>query len=54
MPHCSPLTKGVVSISRIFNADRHVGIAISGLYTDASALVEFATNEANDFRIDNG
>ena len=39
---------------RIFSADRHVGVAISGLYTDATALVETATNEANNYRVDNG
>ncbi len=42
------------SNKRIFNVDRQVGVAISGLYTDACALVEFATNESNNYRIDNG
>lgn len=42
------------SNKRIFNVDRHVGVAISGLYTDARALVEFSQNEANNYRIDYG
>jgi len=39
---------------RIFNIDRHVGMAASGLYPDARQLAETASNEAANYRADYG
>ena len=35
---------------RIFNVDRHVGMAASGLYPDTRQLAETAANEASNYR----
>lgn len=42
------------SNQRIYNIDRHVGMAISGFLADARALVEVARNEASSFRSEYG
>merc|ERR1712183_345049 len=39
---------------RIFNVDRHVGMAASGLYPDTRQLAETAANEAANYRADYG
>jgi len=39
---------------RIFNVDRHVGMAASGLYPDTRQLAETAANEASNYRADYG
>ena len=39
---------------RIFNVDRHVGMAVSGLLADGRALVEHAANEAASYQSDYG
>ena len=38
------------SNQRIFNIDLHIGMAIAGLLTDARELVEFARNEAANYK----
>jgi len=40
--------------TRIFNVDRHVGMATSGLYPDARQLAETGRNEAANYRADYG
>ena len=40
--------------SRIFNVDRHIGMAASGLYPDARQLAETARNEAANYKADYG
>ena len=35
---------------RIFTVDRHVGIAVAGLFADATAVVETASEEARNYR----
>lgn len=35
---------------RIFTVDRHVGIAVAGLFADATAVVETAAEEARNYR----
>ena len=39
------------SNQRIFNIDLHIGMAIAGLLTDARELVEFARNEAANYKL---
>lgn len=42
------------SNQRIFNIDRHIGIAVAGLLTDAREVVEIARNEASSYRLQYG
>lgn len=35
---------------RIFSVDRHIGVAVAGLFADATAVVETATDEARSYR----
>ena len=35
---------------RIFTVDRHVGVAVAGLFADATAVVEIAAEEARSYR----
>jgi 20S proteasome subunit alpha 7 len=35
---------------RIFNVDKHIGVAVAGLLADARAVVEIARKEANNYR----
>ena len=39
------------SNQRIFNIDKHVGMAVAGLLTDAREIVEIARNEASNYRL---
>jgi len=39
---------------RIFTIDRHVGMAVAGLYPDCRALAERANEDAADYRANNG
>ena len=39
---------------RIYTVDRHVGVAVTGLMADGRALVENASNEASNYRMDYG
>ena len=36
---------------RIFNIDKHVGMAVAGLLTDARAIVDIARDEASNYRL---
>lgn len=38
------------SNQRIFNIDKHIGLAVAGLLTDAREVVEIARNEASNYR----
>nr|XP_002132081.1 proteasome subunit alpha type-3-like [Ciona intestinalis] len=38
------------SNQRIFNIDKHVGMAVAGLLTDAREIVDIARNEASNYR----
>ncbi len=42
------------SNKRIFNADRHIGVAVAGLLADARQLVETARDESSDYRASYG
>uniref|UniRef100_A0A672I3I8 Proteasome subunit alpha type n=1 Tax=Salarias fasciatus TaxID=181472 RepID=A0A672I3I8_SALFA len=42
------------SNKRIFNIDRHVGMAVAGLLADARSLAEVAREEASNFRVNYG
>ena len=42
------------SNQRIFNIDKHVGMAVAGLLTDAREVVEIARNEASNYRLQYG
>ncbi|KAG9336367.1 hypothetical protein JZ751_002714 [Albula glossodonta] len=42
------------SNKRIFNIDRHVGMAVAGLLADARSLAEVAREEASNFRSNYG
>ena len=35
---------------RLFTIDRHIGVAVAGLYTDAKAIVEQGREEARNYR----
>ena len=39
---------------RIFNIDRHIGVAVAGLLADARAIVENAREEAKNYRSEYG
>ncbi|XP_019865802.1 proteasome subunit alpha type-3 [Aethina tumida] len=39
---------------RIFNIDRHIGMAVSGLIADARQIVEIARKEASNYRLKYG
>ena len=39
---------------RIFNVDRHIGVAVAGLLADARAIVENAREEAKNYRSEYG
>ncbi|CAK8697823.1 proteasome subunit alpha type-3-like [Clavelina lepadiformis] len=42
------------SNQRIFNVDKHVGMAVAGLLTDAREVVDIARNEASNYRLQYG
>ena len=42
------------SNQRIFNVDKHIGLAVAGLLTDAREIVEIARNEASNYRLQYG
>ena len=42
------------SNQRIFNVDKHIGMAVAGLLTDAREVVEIARNEASNYRLQYG
>lgn len=42
------------SNQRIFNIDKHVGMAVAGLLTDAREVVEIARTEASNYRLQYG
>lgn len=39
------------SNQRVFNIDKHIGMAVAGLLTDARSLVEIAREEASNYRM---
>ena len=39
---------------RIFNVDRHIGVAVAGLLADARSIVENAREEAKNYRSEYG
>jgi len=39
------------SNQRVFNVDKHIGMAVAGLLTDARSLVEIAREEASNYRM---